>query len=117
MYFLLLSMAAAAGVIEPHFAKDFVYFPQEKNLVKNDGKVHVDIYYESLCEGCRIKMKNSYLPAINTPGFFDMADIRVYPFGNTNEWYNETTGLYDYECQHGNKECKWNTLQVCALHF
>ena len=63
-------------------------FPEYDNLVQNDGKVHIDIYYESLCSGCRMKMDKSYLPAINTPGFFDMADIRIFPFGNTNEYYD-----------------------------
>lgn len=63
-------------------------FPEYSNFVENDGKLHIDIYYESLCQGCRDKMENSYLPAVNTPGFFDMADVRFFPFGGTEEYYD-----------------------------
>ena len=114
MKFSLLALASVASAGTVNLGPN--PFPQDNNA-KDDGKIHIDLYTESDCDDCRMKMMTSYLPAIDTPGFFDMADIRINPYGNTFEDYDSVKDMYYYECQHGDNECEWNTLQACALHY
>lgn len=50
---------------------------------------------------------------VATQGIYDLADIRIIPFGNGNiDKYGRD---YDFNCQNGVKECIGNILYQCAL--
>ena len=51
-----------------------------------------------------------------TPGFYDMADIKLVPYGNARETAG-SNGQWNFACQHGEVECQWNLLEACALDY
>jgi len=83
------------------------------NEIVNDDKIVIEMYTESLCPDCIAFLKNSFSKAINTLNFFDIAELKLYPYGNAKE--SEASGLYQYTCQHGKNECFGNLIEVCAL--
>mmetsp|Transcript_21086 Transcript_21086/g.42879 ORF Transcript_21086/g.42879 Transcript_21086/m.42879 type:complete len:210 (+) Transcript_21086:383-1012(+) len=42
-----------------------------------------------------------------------MADVTLVPYGNAKETGGPAT--YAFECQHGESECVYNTIEACAL--
>jgi interferon gamma-inducible protein 30 len=82
----------------------------------DDSKMKIDLYYESQCPACRAQVTTNFMKAINTPGFVDMADITLHPYGNARESAG-TDGQWNFQCQHGEVECQWNLLEACALDY
>ena len=77
-------------------------------------KIQVELYYESLCPGCRQAINTSFMTALKTEGFFDMAEVKLYPYGNALESIDTYGDLYHFSCQHGKVECDWNMVEACA---
>ena len=91
-------------------------YGQSIEQFNDDTKVVVDLYYEALCNGCRQAIKTSFADAAKADGFFDMATINFYPFGNAKE-KKTIFGKYEYTCQHGLDECQYNFIESCALNL
>ena len=78
-------------------------------------KVHIDLYYESQCPGCRELITGSFSEAYQTSGFLQMAEMTYVPYGNAQEVEEDDDQEYHFDCQHGPSECRYNTIEVCAL--
>lgn len=50
-----------------------------------DTKVVIDLYYESQCPACRSQVTGNFKRAMETPGFLNMAEVNLYPYGNARE--------------------------------
>lgn len=72
-----------------------------------DSKVKVDFYMESMCPGCKYFTNHVLTDLITRPGFRDMVDLKVYPYGN-----GKLTGT-SIQCQHGSEECEGNKIIAC----
>ena len=89
------------------------FLPTMMALVAAADKVQVELYYESQCPGCRQTINTSFKSALETEGFFDMAEVKLYPYGNA-KTTEVSLGKYSYTCQHGEAECHWNMVEACA---
>ena len=97
----LFNLVALAGVCAAY----------EKNQ-----KVIVDLYYESQCPACRAQVTGNIAKAHATKGFGKMAHINLHPYGNARETQSaEQNGQWTFQCQHGEVECQYNLMEVCAL--
>ncbi|KAG7547917.1 Gamma interferon inducible lysosomal thiol reductase GILT [Arabidopsis suecica] len=89
----------------------FVLFTFSDKLVAGESdKVQLNLYYESLCPGCQrfivdelVKIFDSDLDTIT--------DVKLVPFGNAKVSDNLTV-----ICQHGEEECKLNSLEACVIN-
>ena len=77
-------------------------------------KVAIDLYYESQCPACRAQVTTNFKTAMATPGFTDMADVTLHPYGNARESAG-SDGEWNFQCQHGEAECMYNLMEVCTL--
>ena len=80
-----------------------------------NSKVKLNLYTESLCPDCINFITGSLKKAHNTKGFYEIAQVNLFPYGKTNQTLNGST--YEFSCQHGSEECKGNLVEVCAQHF
>ena len=78
-------------------------------------KVKVELYYESLCPYSEAIITGSFKTAFNTPGFLDMAEILLVPYGNAKEYPNGDS--WTYTCQHGINECLYNQIETCSNNY
>jgi len=62
-----------------------------------------------MCPGCSIVISTQVKKAISQPGFFDMVDLTLLPYGNAVKEGSEV------KCQHGPVECLGNKLEACGL--
>lgn len=83
--------------------------------VSDANPVLIELYYESLCGGCRQFILEQLYPAFQKLFSTGIFDIKLYPYGNAQETQNGTKWVFD--CQHGEKECKMNLVETCALHL
>lgn len=88
-----------------------VHLDSEKE--SNDGKIMIDLYYESQCPGCRQMITESFAEAFKADGFLNMANVNFWPYGNAHE-KQTSSGSWDFTCQHGTQECQYNFLETCA---
>ena len=70
---------------------------------------NIGVYYESLCPGCQEFITYSYAPYYNSE-WYGKANVEFVPYGNADEWYNEETGLWEFDCQHGENEVRKKIL-------
>lgn len=79
--------------------------------------VMLELYFESLCPGCRHFITTMLYPTWKK--FLDtkILKIQLYPYGNAHEKKNATTGLWDYTCQHGPEECVGNLIENCIQKY
>ena len=45
-----------------------------------------------------------------------MVNISIYPYGNANE-RQEANGTWNFNCQHGEDECKGNLVETCFINL
>ncbi|XP_059620902.1 GILT-like protein 1 [Phlebotomus argentipes] len=83
------------------------------NLSPSDAKVHVTVYYESLCPDSIRFISNHLYPTVQDPGLRDQIDVLFVPFGKSSSSPNGDT--VEFECQHGPAECEGNRMQSCVL--
>ena len=106
----LLSLATLAGVCSTVSADD-----NAEATAKVGNRISVELYYESQCPGCRQVLTTSFKSAYAAPGFLKMADVTLVPFGNAEETPSADGDGYDFTCQHGPSECRYNAVEACAL--
>lgn len=88
----------------------------ESNFTKSRqtaDPVLVELYYESLCPGCR-----SFLSTMLFPTWLmlnDIMSVTLVPYGNAVE--KPDGQKYTYECQHGEQECLGNMIETCVLNM
>ncbi|XP_037049798.1 GILT-like protein 1 [Bradysia coprophila] len=75
----------------------------------NAQKLHVAVYYESLCGDSIRFITNQLNPAYDD--LKDYIEILFVPFGKS--WRN---GGETFICQHGPEECAGNMVQSCTLN-
>ena len=75
----------------------------------------IQVYIESLCPDCMDFLSKSFKDFIEKVSKPNLADIELIPYGNAEESYNETTNRWDFECQHGEKECYGNLIETCLI--
>ncbi|CAD6203245.1 unnamed protein product [Miscanthus lutarioriparius] len=74
-----------------------------------EGKVSLELYYESLCPYCSRFIVN-HLAGILEDGLIDAVHLRLVPYGNARVGSNS-----EISCQHGPYECLLNTVEACAI--
>ncbi|KAJ4459608.1 putative Gamma-interferon-inducible lysosomal thiol reductase [Paratrimastix pyriformis] len=84
---------------------------------KDAQKVVVEVAIESLCPDCRDVITGSIWEAFRADGLLDIMDLRLYPYGNAKQQLDQSTGLWKFTCQHGEKECQGNLMQTCAINI
>mmetsp|Transcript_35256 Transcript_35256/g.71415 ORF Transcript_35256/g.71415 Transcript_35256/m.71415 type:complete len:287 (+) Transcript_35256:237-1097(+) len=108
--FLLSLATLLAGVCSTVRADD------NAEATANVGdRISIELYFESQCPGCREVLTTSFKQAYAAPGFLKMADVTLVPFGNAEETPSADGDGYDFKCQHGPSECRYNAVEACAL--
>jgi len=92
-------------------------FERKIKFESNDAApaVKVELYYESLCPGCRAFIMGQLFPTFQKLEALEIMDIGLYPYGNARE--TQQGQKWDFQCQHGAEECVLNLVEACALHL
>ena len=112
--------AVECGVLEYcrlHFPENFVVNKEKKIKFHSDtpAPVKVELYYESLCPGCRAFIMGQLYPTFQKLQNSEIMDIGLYPYGNAQE--TQRGNVWEFNCQHGPEECDLNLVETCALHM
>ncbi|CAH1971378.1 unnamed protein product [Acanthoscelides obtectus] len=75
-------------------------------------KLKVSLYYESLCPGCRYFIQHQ-LYSVYTQ-FANYLELDMVPFGNAE--FRKVGNKWQFDCQHGPKECYGNIIHACSLN-
>lgn len=78
-------------------------------VAAGNGKVRMELYYESLCPDSFQFMVDS-LARVFKDGLLDAADLTLVPYGNA-----KVDAHGAITCQHGPEECLLNTVEACAI--
>ncbi|KAM8939003.1 gamma-interferon-inducible lysosomal thiol reductase [Pelodytes ibericus] len=94
--------------------KQCLEFYNRVNFKKpNDAAVQIELYYESLCGGCRNFIVTQFFPTwlmLN-----DIINVTLVPYGNAQE--KNDSGKWVFECQHGPEECNGNMIEACLMYY
>jgi len=96
---VLLVLCAAGGVL----AKS------KKNA--SSEKLKVAVYYEALCPDSKTFVTQQLYPAWQN--LHDAIRVKLVPYGKA--IHNKRDGKWEFDCQHGPRECYGNKIQGCAL--
>lgn len=86
-------------------------------LADNDGgesSVQLELYYEALCPGCTKFVTTQLYPTWKKLHEYGILSVFLYPFGNARET-RLPNGTYQYNCQHGEEECRGNIIEACII--
>ena len=78
-------------------------------------KIKIEVFTESLCPDCIRFLESGVGQAIKAPGFFDMVELIIYPYGNAYE--RKVGNEWIFTCQHGTVECYGNSMENCAKKY
>merc|ERR1712071_649608 len=89
---------------------------QEKGNVEEmeQGRIRLDVYYESLCPDSRMFLINQLGRHYDSIASF--VHVRLIPFGKA-RFEAKKNGGYDFDCQHGARECQGNMLHACGIEY
>ncbi|XP_029381208.1 gamma-interferon-inducible lysosomal thiol reductase [Echeneis naucrates] len=102
-----LDSAVQCGVLKECLQSNFTRSHQTADPVL------VELYYESLCPGCRLFLTEMLFPTwllLN-----EIMNVNLVPYGNAVE--KPDGQKYIYECQHGKEECLGNMIETCLLNM
>ena len=85
-------------------------------ITVDDSPVLVELYYESLCPGCRAFISTMLYPTFDKLRHSGIVKFALYPYGNAQQSQNKD-GSWNITCQHGPEECLGNLLEVCLMHY
>merc|ERR1711862_150073 len=85
----------------------------QQKLTREVPKVKVNLYYESFCGGCRAFITTQLGP--NFQEFQKYLDVQLNPFGNAQMVKDPDTGLFNFTCQHGERECIGGMMEGCLI--
>ena len=91
---------------------------QDSKLVLTNSAappVLIELYYESLCPGCRAFITGQLFPVFQKLFSTGIIDIGLYPYGNAQE--SQEGDKWVFECQHGIEECQGNLVEACVIHM
>ncbi|KAL9428714.1 hypothetical protein AB3S75_030661 [Citrus x aurantiifolia] len=77
---------------------------------KHNDNVNLSLYYETLCPGCA-EFISEGLGKVFEKGLISIVNIRLIPWGNAEIVEPNKT----VDCQHGEDECYFNTIEACAI--
>ena len=78
-------------------------------------KVKATLYYESFCPGCESLIRSQIKDLRETPDVMAITDLELVPYGNARVITRDPP---TFQCQHGDKECYGNYVELCAQkHF
>jgi len=83
-------------------------------IAVDEAPIKVELYYESLCPGCRNFITTMLYPAWEKLKDTGIMKVELYPYGNAHQTQNKN-GTWEFDCQHGDKECLGNILEVCVM--
>lgn len=99
-----------------------------KAPISSEGKVRLNVYYETMCPHCLNFMTKGLRPVWQDPELRAHLDLHLYPSGNSvavpaknlsagyNFWHPaHVEQNYVFLCQHGEAECLGNMIQACAV--
>ena len=101
----------------PFLAQSYVLEIDNSNSVVitvEPEPVLVELYYESLCPGCRQFITGMLGPTWDLMKDTGTMQVAVYPYGNADQT-QKPDGSWVISCQHGDKECLGNKLEVCLM--
>lgn len=81
---------------------------------RDDKKLLVEIFIESLCRYSKKFIVENFYPAYSA--LSDRIDVEFYPYGKAERTQNEYDE-WEFQCQHGTLECINNAKQSCGLDF
>ncbi|KAK7301644.1 hypothetical protein RJT34_12514 [Clitoria ternatea] len=84
---------------------------------ESDGKVSLELYYESLCPESANVVTN-YLSEVFNTDLNSIVNVKLFPWGNTklHPWLpDEPVTNASYYCQHGEFECFLDTVEACVI--
>ncbi|CAH2062073.1 unnamed protein product, partial [Iphiclides podalirius] len=78
---------------------------------KDDNKVKIAVYYESLCPDSRRFISSQLAPVWRD--FRGAIKVKLVPYGKAT--HDNINGKWQFTCQHGPDECYGNKMQACIL--
>ncbi|ELU04646.1 hypothetical protein CAPTEDRAFT_173595 [Capitella teleta] len=84
------------------------------NRLNTAEAVAIDLYFESLCPGCRAFLTGQLWPTFKALGK-DIINISLVPYGNAQQTLDHASGMWKFTCQHGGSECVGNIIETCAI--
>lgn len=99
--------AVQCGVLEQCLEANFTRVHETAEPVK------LELYYESLCPGCRGFITSMLYPS--SVLLEDILDITLVPYGNAQETFDGEKFIFT--CQHGKEECLGNMIEACLLNL
>ncbi len=85
--------------------------------ISSSAKPVIDVYYESLCPGCREFITESFQDFIKYDDYQDLATMKFHPYGNAKETFDDELKMWTFTCQHGKDECTGNAIESCARAY
>jgi len=82
----------------------------------DDSPVKVELFYESLCPGCRHFITTMLYPTFDKLRDTGVMEVVMYPYGNAKQAQNPD-GSWNFTCQHDVPECNGNLLEVCIMKY
>lgn len=83
------------------------------NRTMAEQKIHVTLLYEALCPDCQQFITELLYPLVYQQ-LKELIVLNLVPFGNARE-LGHANGTFNFECQHGPKECYLNKLHACSM--
>merc|ERR1712002_620928 len=81
----------------------------------NGNPVKVNLYFETLCGDTIRFIKEQLWPTHQALKGSGVVDVTFYPYGNAKQVLRH--GMWHFTCQHHEKECQLNLVEVCVNHF
>ncbi|XP_060809202.1 GILT-like protein 1 isoform X2 [Amyelois transitella] len=78
---------------------------------KDDNKVKIAVYYESLCPDSKKFITTQLAPVWRD--FKGAVKVKLVPYGKST--HDKVNGKWQFTCHHGPEECYGNKVQSCIL--